>query len=61
MLIHGHLHVKCFTNFGDGNIYINPGSVSLPKENNPRTYMIYEDGVFEIKTLDGEIVDKLKI
>ena len=61
LLIHGHTHVKCFTNFGDGNIYINPGSVSLPKENNPRTYMVYEDGVFEIKTLDGEIVDKLRM
>ena len=32
---------------------MNPGSVSLPKEGNPKTYMIYEDGAFVIRTLDG--------
>jgi hypothetical protein len=31
---------------------MNPGSVSIPKENSPRSYMIYDDGVFEWKRLD---------
>jgi len=45
----------------DGMTYINPGSAALPKENNPKTYMVYERGVFEIKTLDGEVVKTHRI
>ena len=32
--------------------YLNPGSVSIPKENSPHSYMIYEDGVFSWKNLE---------
>ena len=32
ILLHGHTHVPAWTNFGQGNLYLNPGSVSLPKE-----------------------------
>ena len=53
LLIHGHTHVLTVTTFGDGLTYLNPGSVSLPKENNPPSYMIYEDGTFRIKDFDG--------
>ena len=41
--------------------YINPGSAALPKEGNPKSYMTYDKGVFEIKTLDGEIIKTHKI
>ena len=40
----------------DGMTYINPGSAALPKENNPKSYMVYDKGVFEIKTLEGEVI-----
>lgn len=56
ILLHGHTHIQTFDDSRD-YIYINPGSVSLPKENNPKTYMIYENGVFTIRTLDGEDVN----
>ena len=52
ILIHGHTHVLTVTPFGNENLYINPGSVTLPKENNPKSYMIYENGCFTIKKLD---------
>ncbi len=52
ILIHGHTHVLTVTPFGNGNLYINPGSVTLPKEGNPKSYMTYEDGVFTIKDMD---------
>ena len=55
LLIHGHTHVLCVKE-KDGVTYINPGSAALPKENNPKSYMVYEDGVFEIKTLDGDVI-----
>ena len=56
ILLHGHTHVLTFTEFGDKNWYINPGSIALPKENNPRTYMVYENRTFTVKTADGEVV-----
>ena len=33
---------------------MNPGSVSIPKENSEHSYMILETGAFWWKTLDGE-------
>ena len=56
VLIHGHTHVLTVTPFGDGLTYLNPGSVSLPKENNPPSYMTYENGTFEIKRFDGTVL-----
>lgn len=50
ILLHGHTHIQTVDTSNDF-VYINPGSVSLPKENNEKSYMTYEDGVFRIKTL----------
>ena len=51
VLIHGHTHVHGVWPQGDYT-YINPGSAALPKENQPKSYMIYEDGLFTIKQLE---------
>ncbi len=56
VLLHGHTHVLCATPFGDGNYYLNPGSVTLPKENNPRSYAVLEDGIFTVKELSGKVI-----
>ena len=62
ILIHGHTHVLCIEKFGKGNIYINPGSPTYPKENNPPSYMIYENGIFQIKHLDnGEVLKSIDL
>lgn len=62
ILIHGHTHVLCIEKFGEGNIYINPGSTTYPKENNPRSYMTYENGTFEIKDLEScEVIKKINL
>ena len=61
ILIHGHTHVLTVTPFGEGNTYLNPGSVSLPKENNPKSYMTYEDGTFLIKDFEGNVIKKFEI
>ena len=59
LLIHGHTHVQAFTQFGEDNWYLNPGSLSIPKEDNAHSYMTYEDGRFTIKTVEGEPIRKL--
>ena len=62
ILVHGHTHVLCIEKFGKGNLYINPGSTTYPKENNPPSYMVYKDGVFEIKhLLDEKIIKKIDL
>ena len=61
ILLHGHTHVLKCEEFGDGNLYLNPGSVALPKEGNPRTYMIYENRKFSIVDIDGTTVTEISL
>ena len=50
------LHVPAWTEFGQRNVCLNPGSLSIPKENSPHSYMILENGVFYWKDVEmGEI------
>ena len=56
VLLHGHTHVLKIERFGNNNYYINPGSVSLPKENNPKTLAIYESKTLSILDLDKNVV-----
>ena len=56
ILLHGHTHVIRAEKFGNGNTYINPGSITLPKENCPRSYVIYEAGKFTFYNISGEVV-----
>lgn len=60
ILIHGHTHVQAME-VTEQCTYINPGSVSIPKNGNKHSYMIYEDGVFTIKDLDGNEIQSLVI
>lgn len=59
--ITGHTHVPLNCVEKEGYIHLNPGSVSLPKENSARGYILYEDGSFTFKTLDGEVMDVRKL
>lgn len=45
ILLHGHTHVPKCVDHGD-YIYLNPGSVSIPKEDSPHGYMTLENGLF---------------
>ena len=60
ILLHGHTHVQAMEAVGD-NWYLNPGSVSIPKEGNEHSYMIYEDHSFIIKNLDGKEIRKISL
>ena len=58
ILLNGHTHIPACEEIldMDGNWYqyLNPGSVSIPKEGSRRSYMIYEKGTFTWKNLEGE-------
>ena len=53
--ITGHTHVPLKK---EGEyLHLNPGSVSLPKENSAHGYILYDNRNFIFKTLDGEQYD----
>ncbi len=60
ILLHGHTHVPRMDRAGDITI-LNPGSVSMPKEGSHHSYAILEDGVFTLKTLEGESYAELEL
>ena len=52
ILLHGHTHIPACEAF-DEYIYMNPGSVSIPKDGSPHGYMVLEENRFVWKDLDG--------
>ena len=61
ILLHGHTHVPAWEPFGEENLYLNPGSVSIPKNGSTRGYLTLEDGVFQWKTLSGDVYHTLTL
>lgn len=61
ILLHGHTHIPAWELFGNGNLYLNPGSVSIPKAESHHSCMIMNEGVFTWQSLDGEIYHRLDL
>ncbi len=62
ILLHGHTHIPEWTCFNDENLCLNPGSVSIPKENSPHSYMTWEgDCFFWHRLEDGTIYHEVKL
>lgn len=58
-LLCGHIHLPVCRPMGHIT-YLNPGSLSLPKENTPCSYMTLENGVFTWHKLEsGEVFEPL--
>ena len=53
VLLNGHFHVPACREH-EGYVYMNPGSVSIPKEGSAGSYMVAERGTFLWKNLAGE-------
>ena len=61
ILLHGHTHIPAWEEFGDENLYLNPGSVSIPKNGSAHGYMMLENGAFVWKSLDGEEYKRIEL
>lgn len=67
VLLHGHTHLYAAEAFdlpdGGRALYLNPGSVALPKGGNPPTYMTLdtESGEWRLCRLDGELLQSGQI
>ncbi len=59
-LIYGHTHVPVMqVDEASGVLFLNPGSVSLPKEGSEHSYIIYEDNLFSRRDLDGNLLGEI--
>lgn len=54
LLLNGHTHIPVFKEI-NGFYFANPGSVSIPKENSERGYIILENKKLTFKNLEGSI------
>ena len=60
VLVNGHTHLPVAKRHNE--IYVlNPGSISLPKENNPKSYAVLKDDLFQIKDLEGTVIKEIKL
>ena len=59
-LVYGHFHTG-FIRKENGKILVNVGSVSLPKNNTPKSLLIVEDNLMSLIDLDGNVIDKIEL
>ena len=57
IILFGHTHVLLLEKKND-IIMLNPGSVTLPKNGNPKSYAIWDDNKITIYNLSGEEIKK---
>lgn len=56
VLVYGHEHIG-YIKRADGRIFVNCGSVSLPKNGSAHSCLIVDDSI-KLVSLDGEVIDK---
>ena len=59
IMIYGHFHIPIIQRKNE-KIFLNPGSISLPKENNPNSFGVFENGSFYIKDMEENILNEIK-
>lgn len=60
ILIYGHEHYPYILK-KDKMVYINTGSISLPRNNSKASFVIYNNKTFTIYSIDNDIIDKIKL
>lgn len=57
VVVYGHFHTGFITE-EYGTIFVNSGSISLPKNNTPNSYLIIDENELILKDIEGNIIDK---
>ena len=60
VFISGHIHVPVCQD-KDGILCLNPGSVSIPKEDSTNSFICFEDGLFTWMDMDGNIYKEYRL
>ncbi len=56
VMCYGHFHTGFITQVGD-TVVANAGSVSLPKDGTPSSYLTLDKGNLTLKDIDGNVID----
>ena len=56
----GHIHLPIAEKQGSTFIF-NPGSISLPKEGNPKSYGLFENNTLYVKTFNGDVIKQISV
>lgn len=59
VLVYGHFHTG-FIKEKDGKIFVNAGSISLPKNGTPNSFLVITDEEILLKDIDENIIDNVK-
>jgi putative phosphoesterase len=59
VLIYGHTHIPK-AEVKEGIYILNPGSIALPKENNPNSYGMLEDNVFSVIDFEDKVIKEIE-
>ena len=57
ILVYGHFHTG-YIKEKDGILCINAGSISLPKNNTPNSYLIIDNNKIILKDVENNIIDE---
>lgn len=60
VVLFGHTHIPMLERV-EKTIYLNPGSITLPRNNSKRSYMIWEKNTITLFDLQGNVLKSLKI
>ena len=55
----GHTHVRVLKE-KDGIVFLNPGSITIPKQNQVRSYAEWIDGNIRTISMTGEVLEEMK-
>ena len=58
VMVYGHLHTG-FIKVEYGKIFVNSGSISLPKNNAKNSYLIINDNMIYLKDIDENIIEEI--
>lgn len=60
ILIQGHTHMSCM--YKENNkYYLNPGSISLPRDNTSGSYIVYEDNKFYLYDIEENLLNYIEV
>ncbi len=59
-LIYGHFHTG-FIERINGVVVANAGSLSLPKNDTPSSYLVLENGLLQLFDIDGKLIKEMQI
>ena len=58
VLVYGHFHTGFIKEF-EGKLFVNAGSISLPKNGTENSYLIIDETKISLKNVNGNLIDEI--